>query len=260
MSTLKLEGRTAIMTGGLQGIGRSIAKELTEMGAKVAIGARRGGDTELAAQAAEFVGGKPLIRHLDICDGASVADFTGEVRSSLGPVDILVNAAGKTILQPVTGHTDEDWDEMLNINLSGVFRMIRACMPDMIEAKRGRIVNVGSTAAKVAAATHPAYCAAKAGVLGLTKAVAIEGAPHGITCVSVSPAWVETDMLRYAASKLAEASGRTQEDEIAIMGQSNPQGRLIQPEEIAALVGFCCTDAAKGLTMEDLQVNAGALW
>jgi 3-hydroxybutyrate dehydrogenase len=124
----------------------------------------------------------------------------------------------------------------------------------------GRIINIASTAARTAAATHAAYCASKTGLIGLTRAVALEGAPRGVTCVAISPGWVETDMLRESANILARKSGRSQAEEIAIMGASNPQNRLIQPSEIAALVAFCCSEAAAGLTMEDIQVNAGALW
>jgi len=174
--------------------------------------------------------------------------------------DILVNAAGVSVHQIVCGHKDEDWETVMNINLTGPFRMIRACLPDMKAVGWGRIVNIASTAARVAEATHVAYCASKAGLVGMTRAVAKEGGPHGVTCVAISPGWVETEMLRESANTIAKKTGRTQAEEIAIMGESNPQNRLIQPEEIAALTAFCCSDAAAGLTMEDIQVNTGTLW
>ena len=181
-------------------------------------------------------------------------------RGSLGPPEILVNAAGVSVHQTVSGHSDEDWDTVIDINLSGPFRMIRACLPDMKGRGWGRIVNIASTAARTAAPTHAAYCASKTGLVGLTRAVALEGGPHGITCVAISPGWVETDMLRESAHIMAEKSGRSQAEEIAAMGASNPQNRLIQPQEIAAVAVFCCSEAAAGLTMEDIQVNAGAIW
>jgi 3-hydroxybutyrate dehydrogenase len=178
----------------------------------------------------------------------------------MGIPDILVNAAGVSVHQTICGHSDEDWDAVIDANLSGPFRMIRACLPDMKERGWGRIINIASTAARVAAETHGAYCASKAGLVGLTRAVAIEGGPYGVTCLAISPGWVETEMLRESARTIAAKSGRSQAEEIAIMGASNPQNRLIQPQEIAALATFCCSDAAAGLTMEDIQVNAGALW
>jgi len=251
---------TAIVTGGLQGIGLAIAANLAAQGIRVAVGARRGADAALAARAREAIGEACLVAALDVRSSESVESFVGQVRDTFEVPDILVNAAGVTVHQTVDGHSDEDWETTIDINLTGPFRMIRACLPEMKKQGWGRIVNIASTAAHTAAATHAAYCASKAGLLGLTRAVALEGAPHGVTCVSVSPGWVETDMLRESAATIARKSGRSQAEEIAIMGSSNPQNRLIQPEEISALVAFCCSDAAAGLTMEDIQVAAGALW
>lgn len=255
-----LEGRVAIVTGGLQGIGIAIAKELIQQGACVAIGSRRGGDAESSIDARQTVGEKGMVEVLDVASTDSVEHFVEQVRSSLGSPDILINAAGVSVHQTVSGHSDEDWQQVIDINLTGPFRMIRACLPEMKSQNWGRIVNIASTAARVGADTHAAYCASKAGLVGMTRAVAIEGAPHAVTCVAISPGWVETEMLRESAKIIANKSGRTQAEEIAIMAQSNPQNRLIQPEEIAAIAAFCCSDAAAGLTMEDIQVNAGALW
>ena len=251
---------TAIITGGMQGMGLAIASDLAARGINVAVGARRAGDEKLAANAAQTIGGNCLVAPLDVRSTESVEAFVARVRDSFGAPDILINAAGVTIHQMVEGHSDEDWLDTIDINLSGPFRTIRACLPEMKQRGWGRIINIASTAARTAAATHGAYCASKTGLIGLTRAVALEGAPHGVTCVAISPGWVETDMLRESASILASKSGRSQAEEIAIMGASNPQNRLIQPSEIAALVAFCCSDAAAGLTMEDIQVNAGALW
>ncbi len=255
-----LNGRVAIVTGGLQGIGLAIAEELTRQGAHVAVGSRRGNDVESAAAAVRAVGEQGLVAALDVCSNDSVDEFCKLVGDKLGSADILINAAGVTIHQTVDGHSDDDWMQVMEINLNGPFRMIRSCLPAMKAKGWGRIINIASTAARVAEATHPVYCASKAGLVGLTRAVAREGGPHAVTCVAISPGWVETEMLRESASIIAKKTGRTQAEEIAIMGESNPQNRLIQPEEIAALTAFCCSDAAAGLTMEDIQVNAGALW
>ncbi len=254
------ENRTAIVTGGLQGIGLAIAAQLSRQGIRVAVGARRGGDEKQAADAKSAIGSQGMVAALDLCSTESVETFVAAVRDSVGVPDILVNAAGVSVHQTVCGHSDEDWDAVIDTNLSGPFRMIRACLPDMKERGWGRIVNIASTAVRVAAATHAAYCASKAGLVGLTRAVALEGGPHGVTCVAISPGWVETEMLRKSARILAAKSGRSEAEEIAIMAASNPQNRLIQPEEIASLTAYCCSDAAAGLTMEDIQVNAGALW
>ena len=138
--------------------------------------------------------------------------------------------------------------------------MIRAVFPGMISKNHGRIVNISSTAAHVGASGYSAYCASKAGVNGLSRAVAVEGAPHNITCVSISPTWIDTPMMERATLRHAKAKGTTQEQARQNLHGSNPQGRLVQPEEVANLVAFCCSDAAPALTNEDIQVNAGALW
>ena len=252
--------RVAVVTGGLAGIGLSIARKLAEDGLKVAIGARRGDDPALQEMAAKEVGPETFVARLDVCDEGSVEGFFADVEDALGPIDILVNAAGITIHHTVSGHGLKDWEQVIDTNLTGPFLTTRATLPGMIERGWGRIVNIASTAAKSAVADHPAYCASKAGLLGLTRAVALEGAPHGVSCVSVSPTWVETEMLRSSAEIMAKQAGHSVEDEIAALAKANPQNRLVQPEEIAALVAFLCSDAAPALTMEDISVNAGAHW
>lgn len=260
MTSKELAGRVAMVTGGTQGMGLCIAKLLIEKGAKVAVGARGAGTPAIAGATRDALGPDAFVAALDVSDGASVSAFVSQTETVLGPIDILVNAAGISIHQTVEGHSDEDWLAVIDINLSGPFRTTRACLPGMKERGWGRIVNIASTAARVAEATHPAYCASKTGLVGLTRAVAKEGAPHGVTCMAVSPAWVETDMLRQSAKLQAERAGHSYEEEIAAIAATSPQNRLIQPEEVAAVVAFCCGDGAPALTMEDIQVNGGALW
>ena len=206
------------------------------------------------------IGPDTVINKLDVRSESSVDDFCQAVRAETGRIDALVNAAGISAHQTVSGHALGEWQEVIDTNLTGPFLMTRACLPDMIAAGWGRIVNIASTAARTAVADHPAYCASKSGLLGLTRAVALEGAPHGVTCVAVSPTWVETDMLRQSAGIMAKTAGHSTEAEIAALAKANPQNRLVQPSEIAALVGFLCSDAAPALTMEDISVNAGAHW
>lgn len=252
--------RVAIVTGGLAGIGLAIAQALTQAGHTVAIGARRGADKDLKAEVQDKIGPDTFIAPLDVCQKGSVAAFCMAVKNRFGAPLILVNAAGITRHQTVSDHDIDAWNDVIETNLTGSFLMIRALLPDMIDQKWGRVVNIASTAAHTAVADHPAYCASKSGLLGLSRAVALEGAPHGVTCTTVSPTWVETDMLRTSAATMAAQNGTTQADEIATLAQANPQNRLVQPQEIAALVAFLCSDAAPALTMEDIQVNAGALW
>ncbi len=255
-----MTGRVAVITGGLAGIGLAVAQELVHQGVRVAIGARRGGDAQQVALMQKEMGPDVYVSALDVTEEGSVTGFMDGVAHALGPVDILVNAAGITLHQTTCDHGLEDWRAVIDTNLTGPFLTTRACLPGMIARGWGRIVNIGSTAARTAKPDYPAYCASKAGLLGLTRSVALEGAPHGVSCVMISPTWVETDMLRSSAAQMADTAGRTIEEEIAEIAASNPQNRLVLPAEIAALVAFACSDAAPALTMEDIQINAGAHW
>ncbi len=140
--------------------------------------------------------------------------------------------------------------------------MIRKLLPGMIGRKWGRIVNIGSTAASVGWRDNPAYCASKAGLLGLTRCVGLEGAPHGVTCVMVSPTWVETELMRRNVEQVVarEGRGRSLDEAMAEIAAQNPQQRIIQPGEIAATVAFLCGEGARGITAENIQITGGALW
>ena len=234
--------RIAVVTGGLTGIGAATARALEAAGCKVAAASRSGG-----------------FAPLDVADAGSVAAFMEKVEAELGPADILVNAAGIYREAEIDDHDDADWRDQIETNLTGVFNMTRAFLPSMKARSWGTIVNIASTAAHVAAPGYAAYCASKAGVVALSKVTALEGAPHGVSCVSVSPTWVETPMMDNAAIRHAGPGGDAAAAKEALK-ESNPQGRLVQPEEIAALIAFCCSDAAPALTNEDILVNAGALW
>ena len=253
-----LEGRVAIITGGFAGIGKAIALALAERGAAIAVGARRQPEAAIAELAA--AADRLFYRELDVADIDSVESFVGELERRHGPADILVNSAGVSTHQYVCGHDERAWLEVIDINLSGPFRMIRACLPKMMERRWGRIINIGSTAATTATADHAAYCASKSGLLGLNRAVALEGASHGVSSVVISPTWVETEMMANSMAIQAQNAGNSVDDEYARVIDEQPQKRLLQPRELGALAAFLCRDEALGITMEDIQVNAGALW
>lgn len=251
---------TAVVTGGLVGMGQAIACALSANGVRVAIGARRGDDPALKEEAQALMGPDTLVHPLDVRSEESVLAFREIVEAECGPVGILVNAAGVCIHQTVSGHTLQDWNDSIETNLTGPFLMMKSFMPAMMERGWGRIISIASTAARTAMPDQAAYCASKTGLLGLSRAAALEGAPHGVTCLTVSPTWVETQMLRDSAAIMAGRSGRDVSAEIADIARSNPQNRLVQPEEIGALVAFLCSDKVPALTMEDISVNAGAEW
>ena len=253
-----LQGRVAIVTGGFSGIGKAIAIALAERGATIAIGARRQPQAAIAELAE--VTDRFFYQQLDVADIASIDAFVDGLASRYGPADILVNSAGITAHEYVCGHDEQSWLDVIDINLSGPFRMIRACLPKMIERRWGRIINIGSTAATTAVADHAAYCASKSGLLGLSRAVALEGAPHGVSSVVISPTWVQTEMFDSSMAIQARNAGHSSEQEIAALVAEQPQKRLVQPRELGALAAFLCHDDALGITMEDIQLNAAALW
>lgn len=271
-----LAGRTAMVTGGASGMGLAMAQAFASEGANVSIGSllSTGSRTEgevvhipgqeqmdHAISVIEFQGVECLGLDLDVTSDESVEAFHQATIDRFGSVDILANAAGITAEQTIVGHPDALWDKVIDVNLTGTYRAIKRALPGMIEKEWGRIINIASTAASVGAVTSGAYCASKAGVVGLTRCVALEGAPHGVTCNAISPTWVDTSFGREWMSDIAEKQEqRSGEEYISDVEKTNPQGRLISPTEIGALALFLCTDAARGITMEDLRVSAGSLW
>jgi NAD(P)-dependent dehydrogenase (short-subunit alcohol dehydrogenase family) len=253
-----------------------MALAFADAGADVAIGsllagaAKTGGEVsylpgeaELDATRGEIEGRgvRCLAMDLDVCSEDSVDAFFAAAGDWLGSVDILANAAGITAEQTMVGHPDPVWDKVIEVNLTGTYRTIKRALPGMIERRWGRIVNIASTAASVGAPTSGAYCASKAGVVGLSRCVALEGAPHGVTCNTISPTWVDTGFGRGWMGDIAEVQEQRSGDAyIADVKAANPQGRLIDPAEIGALALFLCRDEALGLTMQDLTLSAGSLW
>ncbi|AGT11359.1 SDR family NAD(P)-dependent oxidoreductase [Paracoccus aminophilus] len=252
--------KIAIVTGGLTGIGKAIARRFLDDGFAVHIGARRGADPDFAQDLRETYGDAVSIGALDVRDSDSVATFVDAVIAARGHVDVLVNAAGIYEEAAVAGHSDKLWDDTIETNLTGTFKMIRAVMPLMLARKYGRIINIASVAAHQGMANNAAYCASKAGLLGLGRCVSLEGAAQGVTCNSISPTWVETEMLQQFIEQDIAQTGLPRAEVRAKYEASNPQGLLVQPEEIASLAAFLASDAARAITMADYQVNAGSLW
>lgn len=252
--------KVAIITGGLSGMGLAIAKRLHQEGTVVCIGARRGADPQAIAKLHADVGAPIYVAALDVRDSESVAGFVQNVITAHGRVDILVNTAGVYEEEAVIGHSDKLWDDTIDTNLTGTFKMIRAVLPGMTAQKWGRIVNLASVAAHNGMINNAAYCASKAGLLGLGRCVSLEGAAHGVTCTSISPTWVETEMLKQFVDQEIADTGASRAEVQAKYEASNPQGALVQPSEIADLVAFLVSDAGRAITMEDIQVNASSMW
>lgn len=195
----------------------------------------------------------------DVSDRASVLRAFDAARGRHGAIDILVNNAGQAQSQRFDRTDAQTWQTMLEVNLGGVFHCTQAALGDMIERKWGRIVNVASTAGLTGYAYVSAYCAAKHGVVGLTRALAQEVAAQGVTVNAICPGFTETDIVRAAVQNITSKTGQSSEQAQASLMRHNPQGRLVQPEEVAAMVVWLCQPQAASINGQTIAVDGGEL-
>ena len=250
---MRLSGKVALITGGGTGIGRAVAARLSEMGARVTVVGRRPGPLEeiandlSAAQAVAF----------DVIDEMAVKDGISAATGRFGPVDILINSAGAAESAPFGRTTLDAWRAVLEVNLTGVFLVTRAVLPGMMERGRGRIVNVASTAGLKGYAYVAPYCAAKHGVVGLTRSLALEVAKKGITANAVCPGFTETDLLGQSVANIAQKTGAGEEGARKQLVEVNPQGRFVQPEEVAETVAWLVGPNSGALNGQAIAVAGG---
>lgn len=227
-----LTGKHAVVTGGSRGIGAAVVRTLESYGARVTIVGRA---------------------TVDVADGDAVAKaFAG-----FGTIDILVNSAGVAGSASFAKTDDALWRRMMAVNLDGTFYCMRAVLPGMVKAGWGRIVNIASTAGLVGYRYVSAYCAAKHGVIGLTRAVALEVATQGVTVNAVCPGYTDTDMVRDTVARIVERTKRTSDDALAELMSHNPQCRLVQPHEVAHTVAWLVLPGSESITGQAIAVAGG---
>ncbi len=240
---IRLDGKVAMVTGGTRGIGRAIAAALAGAGARVAVLGREQARAEAAAAA---MGGATRGFACDVADDAQVTAAVAAVEQALGSVDILVNCAGVTRDNVFLRLSDADWDLVLEANLKGAFRTIRAASRGMMKRRWGRIVNVSSVVGLTGNRGQANYAASKAGLIGLTKTIAKELASRGITVNAVAPGFIETDMTATLTPEQREA-----------LAKQIPLERLGQPEDVAAAVLFLVSEGASYITGQVLVIDGG---
>jgi len=278
---MALTGKHAFITGGGRGIGAACARALLAQGASVTLAGRDLATLERTASALAAVhvppaaapgvpapavavhaivsaaGPRIFVLQLDVTDEAAVHAAMKAAAAELGPIAILVNNAGQAHPAPFAKTTTEHWQTMLNVNLTGAFHCTQAALPQMLEQGWGRIINIASTAGLKGYKYVSAYVAAKHGLIGLTKALALELATKNITVNAVCPGYTETDIVAGAIANIMQKTGRSEDEARKELASGNPQQKLVQPEEVANAVAWLCHPASSAMNGQSIAVAGG---
>ncbi|MDE3229802.1 MAG: SDR family oxidoreductase [Chloroflexota bacterium] len=255
-----LAGKRALVTGASKGLGRAIALALAEAGADVAVNARSEEQLAPVRDAILTLGRRSLALPTDVVDANSVRLRLAEpLIAAWGGLDILVNNAGGAIAAEFATHSDAEWERIIALNLHSVYNVTKAFAAGLITQRSGRVINIASIAGKVGEKNITAYTAAKHGVVGLTKALAAEWNPYGITVNAICPGYVDTPMTETTIANIQARTGMSAEQARAALEKKNPQRRLITSEEVASLAVFLALDASRGITGQAINVDGGAV-
>jgi 3-hydroxybutyrate dehydrogenase len=248
--------RHAVITGASRGIGAATAAAFAADGARVSL---LGRDQARLVALAEELGGAARAAAIvcDITQADSITAALVSARRHFGPVEILVNNAGQAQSAPFATTDEELWQRMLAVNLTGAYRCARHALPDMLEQNFGRIVNIASIAGLRGAPYVSAYVASKHGLVGLTRALALELAAKNVTVNAVCPGYTDTDMVRNAVANIVRTTGRSEEQARAVLVATNPQQRLIKPEEVAHAVRWLCRPGTESVNGQCITLAGG---
>lgn len=257
---MEFKDKVVVITGGSKGIGKAFALDFAKQGAKVAISARGKDELDATAKEIEAVGGQALAIVCDVSDKNQIDKMADEVHEKFGVVDVLVNNAGIAPSNKFLNHPDEMWQQVLDINLTGPYLVSKAFLPKMVErGEGGRVINMASIASKVPQAYTIAYVTSKHGLLGFTRTLALEMNKYGITVNAICPGYVDTPMVDKGMDLIKEKTGTPVEMSRAYIEKQNPQGRMIEAEEVAALGLMLAGEAAKGITGQAINIDGGAV-
>ena len=248
MEVFDLTGQRAIVTGASRGLGRHFALTLARAGAQVALAARGIDRLATAVKAIEELGGCAVAVQVDVADRESIGECVETAENTFGPINILINNAGIAVTKPMLEHTEEDWDSVLDANLKGVWLMAQEVARRMVRREQsGSIINIASVLGERGIAQLPGYCASKGGIINLTRAMAVELAPHGIRVNTIAPGYIETDMNRQF---FATQAGQRLIKRI-------PQRRLGQVEDLDGVLLLLASDASRYITGSVITVDGG---
>ncbi|WP_433249858.1 SDR family NAD(P)-dependent oxidoreductase [Actinomadura nitritigenes] len=250
--TERRRSRVAVVTGGASGIGEAACRHLAGRGHRVAVLDVDGDGADRVAKELRAAGGEALGLAADVTDRPALGAAFGEIRSALGPTEILVTSAGLAAFDRFEEITPERWDRLIAVNLTGTFNCCQLALPDMVAARWGRIVTISSSSAQRGSPEMAHYAAAKGGVIVLTKSLARAYAPHGITANSIPPSGIETPM-----QHRSQAEGNLPPNET--MAAAIPLGHLGTPDDIAAAAAFLASEEAGFITGQVLGVNGGSV-
>jgi 3-hydroxybutyrate dehydrogenase len=259
-SNESLKGRTALVTGATSGIGAAIAEEFAANGASLVINGLGDATTinENIIRISKYYRVACVYSDADLRNADAVTEMFAMAKHKLGAVEILVNNAGVQHVSPIQDFSDAEWDRVISTNLSACFRTSKAALPSMLAENWGRIINIASVHGLVASVNKCAYVAAKHGVVGLTKVIALETASSGVTCNAICPGWVRTPLVEAQIKTNATVSGRSVEEEAdRLVAEKTPSGRFASMQSIADLTMFLCSESASEMTGGQYTIDGG---